>query len=89
MPPPPPPPATAVVTATALATTLAIATTTTTATTTATQVEGNVWVTGQLLVGVGEDSWWQEINGRFWLCHKNYPLRSIFELPYPLLEMLQ
>jgi hypothetical protein len=34
----------------------------TNATATATKVEGEIWVTWQLLAAVGEDSWWRQIS---------------------------
>jgi hypothetical protein len=36
--------------------------TTATATTTAEKIEGDVWVTGQRLVAVGKDGWWQQFS---------------------------
>jgi hypothetical protein len=51
---------TAKATATATASTTATALATTTAT--ATKVEGNVWVTWQLLAAAGEGGWWRRIS---------------------------
>jgi hypothetical protein len=53
--------ATVIATSLALATTTATATATGNATTTATKVEGNVWMTWQLLAAAGEDGWWRRI----------------------------
>jgi hypothetical protein len=67
-------------------------TTTATALATATKVEGNVWVTWQLLAAAGGDGWWRQIssslsadffNGTYFRCLWGY-MQKYWKPQYPL-----